>query len=73
MCVTKIILGYDLKIICYDDGPEEHPQEVKDELEVYQIDYIVGRRYTIYLFIALSILISNTTSFRMFPCVLLIT
>lgn len=67
-----------MKIICYDDGPEEHPQEVKDELEVYQIDYIVGRRIHDLpsVFIALFILISAGTpqlSFRIFPFVLHIT
>ena len=38
----RTILGYDLKIVCVDDGPDDHPDSIVAKLEEYDIDYTVG-------------------------------
>ena len=38
----RTILGYDLRIVCVDDGPDDHPDSIVKQLKEYDIDYTVG-------------------------------
>ena len=45
------ILGYDMKIVSYDDGPNDYPQEVWDELKKFpELQYNIGEVIRIYRF-----------------------
>ena len=41
--MTMLFSGYDLRVIAYDDGPNDYPQEVWHDIRQYPfLQYLVG-------------------------------